>query len=249
MRLVAGIERAYNGYRTEIHPNKKLSTDKYEKYPQATSKYKMKFSHQKRLTSTSKKWHKTQMEVKKVKKTTGVVLGLALLMMFAAVGPVLANGPDEAFGVGNNPNLWMSAPPMAALHNQRGNAGGNIIWVTVVDKTTGASLYSTKWNFFDPSSGGGKMNNAIIATRDTLLQYSADVTAYMSGNPTVNENKWIFLSPEDSGNQYEGHGMVWNFFFGGMLMGGMDATDAAAAATAIANAYPNGGFWNYNFYK
>jgi hypothetical protein len=192
-----------------------------------------------------------------MKKTTGVVLGLALLMIFAAVGPVLANGPDEAFEVGNNPNLWMSTPPMAALHNQRGNAGGNIIWVDIRDKTTGAYLYSEKWNFFDAAAGTGKTNNAIIATIPTLNQFTADNTAYAAGNPTVNDNKWIFLSPEGSGNQYTSptlpalgaHGMTWWFFFGSMRMGGLSSTAASAAATAIAGEYPNGVFWNYNFYK
>jgi hypothetical protein len=191
-----------------------------------------------------------------MKKTT-IVLGLALLMMFAAVGPVLANGPDEAFLVGNNPNLWMSAPPMSALHDSRGNAGGNIIWVEAHDRTTGAYLCSEKWNYFDAAAGAGKMNNAIIATMPTLNQFTADMTAYVAGNPTVNENKWIFMSPEGSGYQYTSttyptlgtHGMIWWFFYGAFRAGNMPSSAASAAALAVAQAYPNGVFWNYNFYK
>jgi hypothetical protein len=179
-----------------------------------------------------------------MKKATVPLLALASLMMFAAVAPVMAIGPEQAFDVGNNPNLWIGG---GAIHNDHGEAGGNILWYKA------SSGYSGKWLLSDPTSGEGKMNDAIIATISIISQFAADQTAFLSGNPTVNENKWIFLSPDGSGNQfayssgpfaaYGSHGILWWLMFFG------PAQRNATQASTIAANYPNGLFWNYNFVK
>lgn len=142
-----------------------------------------------------------------------IVLIMALLMTFAAVAPVLAIGPWEAVEVGNNPNLLTI---LGALKNDRGKAVGVVEWFE-------ASGVWMKMSFFDTVSGQGKANNAITATISTVMQFYIDFHAYMDGKPTVNENKWIILSPEGSGNQYQfpdtpqthnlyllgSHGMIW----------------------------------------
>jgi len=164
-----------------------------------------------------------------VKKAAVLILALALSMMFMTVAPAMAIGPWQALEVGNNPNLWVS---LGALHNSRGEAVGVVLWA----ESSGVWL---KWSFFDALSGQGKANNAIAATLATLAQFSADVTAHINGEPAVNENKWIYLSQEGSGNQYNGHGMVWWLFY--LISGSNDIASYGATR------YPNGVYWKYNF--
>jgi hypothetical protein len=169
-----------------------------------------------------------------VKKATVLIFALALLMMSAVVAPAMAIGPWEALEVGNNPNLWVA---LGALHNSRGEAVGVVVWTEI----SGVSL---KWSFFDTVSGQGKANNAIVATLSTLAQFSADLNAYMNGEPTVNENKWIIMSPDGSGNQYfhptyGWHGTIWWLFYIG--------SGSSSIASYVASLYPNGVYWMYNF--
>jgi len=51
-----------------------------------------------------------------VKKVAAVIFALALLVMFAVVAPVMAIGPEQAFDVGLNPNLWFAS---GGVHNGR----------------------------------------------------------------------------------------------------------------------------------
>jgi len=185
--------------------------------------------------------------VKKVKKAIVTVFVLALIMIFPAVAPVMAIGPDQAFDVGNNPNL---AVVLGLLQNDRGAAQGVVIWV---ESSKG---YLGKWEFFDASEGEGRMNNAINAGILTLIQGGLDENAYVSGNPTVNENKWIFLSPEGSGYQFRFpdtptyheryllgyHGMIYWLFY-------LSFGHTPTLADDVAAAHPDGIFWNYNFVK
>jgi hypothetical protein len=166
-----------------------------------------------------------------VKKAAVLVPTLALLMISAAVAPVMAIGPWQAKDVGKNPNL---VTLLGALKNDRGKAVGVVEWF-------GAQDVLMKMSFFDTVSGQGKANNAINATISTVAQFFTDFLAYMNGEPTVNENKWIILSPEGSGNQFGGHGMIWwlfNYTFGN-----------SATADLVASLYPNGVYWIYNFVK
>ncbi len=179
-----------------------------------------------------------------MKKTAVVVFALALSMMAAVVAPVMAIGPEQAFVVGLNPNLRFAA---GAVHIGRGAAGGNVLWY---ESPNG---YSGKWEYFDATAGRGKINNAIIATISTISQFPADGNLYLAGKPTVNDNKWIYLSPEGSGNHFQfplpsplnalgSHGMIWWLFYLGFGRIVSVADNAAAQ-------YPNGVFWQYNFVK
>jgi hypothetical protein len=185
--------------------------------------------------------------VKKVKKAIVAVFALALIMVFPAVAPVMAIGPDQSFDVGNNPNLTNA---LGALQNHRGAALGYVLWY---ESSKG---FSGRWLFFDAPEGGGKMKNAIDADIYTLTQGSLDEAALLSGNPTVNENKWIFLSSESSGNQFifpdtpayhalyllGSHGMIWWLFYFGF-------GHSSTLANNVAAAHPDGVFWNYNYVK
>jgi len=158
-----------------------------------------------------------------------LMLTLMPLVLSVILPQAMAIGPWHAWEVGNNRNLLVS---LGALHNMRGEAGTPVLWI----ETFG---FWQKWSVFDALSGQGKINNAIPATYETLMQFSDDMIAHMSGNPSVNENKWIYLSPEGSGNQYNGHGMVW--WLGYLISGDPTIADYIAAE------YSNGVFWKYNF--
>lgn len=165
-----------------------------------------------------------------------ILLLFTFFCLLFLAAPVMAIGPWQAGEVGNNPNLSVSN---GGLRDERGEAGGYIVWV---QSTNG---YWLKWLFFDSSSGQGKMNSAIIADIATLAQSSADGLSYANGQNTVNENQWIYLSPDGSGTQYTvpglgTHGMVWWLFYAGFGHSVATANDAASR-------YPNGAFWQYNF--
>ena len=183
-----------------------------------------------------------------MKKATIVILGLTLLVLSAAVAPVMAIGPSGAV---NNENPNFSIDVIDAVHNWRGGAVGQILWTPM--PVGQPHTFWSEMRLLDATSGGGKTKNAIAATRSTFAQWMADITAYGSGEPTVNENKWIFLSPDGSGNQdtfgpngaYGTHGMVWYWLFISFYTGGYE--DPAALASAVAVQFPKGLFWQYNF--
>jgi len=185
-----------------------------------------------------------------VKKATIVILGLALLALSAAVAPVMAIGPSGAV---NNENPNFSIDVIDAVHNWRGGAVGQIIWTPM--PVGQPRTFWSEMRLLDATSGGGKAKNAIAATRSTFAQWVADMTAYGSGEPTVNENKWIFLSPEGSGNQdtfgpngaYGTHGMVWYWLFISLYTGGYSGPAAAEGASALVVQFSKGLFWQYNF--
>ncbi len=122
------------------------------------------------------------------RKILVLVLAFALIMVTSAVGPVMALGPLHAAEVGHNPHLISPFPGIAFME-----PGENTFsWVTptgVIQRDVVASV------------GAGRMNNALIADHN-------DVLAMQAGSP-VYSNKWIYLSGETSGNQYNGHGMFY----------------------------------------
>jgi hypothetical protein len=168
-----------------------------------------------------------------------LVIAVALLAIALFVTPVMAIGPFGASD-NDNPNFWID--PVGAIWNYRGKAVGNIIWSP--QPLGQPRTYWSEWRWFDASSGGGKVNNAIAADMSTIGEWVADMAAYANGLPTVNENRWIFLSPEPSNGP---HGMVWRMMYISYLAGGMSSADAAEAATFAAAQYPKGVFWRYNF--
>ena len=185
-----------------------------------------------------------------MKKAAVFIVALALLTLSAAVAPVMAIGPSGAVD-NDNPNF--SIDVINAIHNWRGGAAGQIIWTPM--PVGQPRTFWSEMRLFDAIAGGGKIKNAIAAWPSTFSQWGVDITAYGKGEPTVNENKWIFLSPEGSGNQYtfgpDGsygtHGMVWYWLYISYRTGGYSGPDAAAQATANVVQYPEGLFWIYNF--
>ena len=163
--------------------------------------------------------------------------------------PVMAIGPMKALEVGKNPNLTMTVTGYNGVINTRGNAGGNVI--TVLDPR-GVWI---KWNWFSASAGKGKFNNAIEAGPPDVPIFdilSADTEAFINGEETELENKWIFMSPEGSGKQIPSpigtHGLVFWMYWG--LAGGIAAMpDSAIFAAEMAALYPDGIYWKYNFIK
>ena len=87
----------------------------------------------------------------------------------------------------------------------------------------------------------GKSNKAIEADLSTLTQYSQDVSASLTDGEIVNEKKCIYMSPEDSGFQFNGHGAIWWFFY--------FAIGDPTLASVIAARYPYGAYWMYTFVK
>ena len=79
-----------------------------------------------------------------------------------------------------------------------------------------------------------------------------DIVAFLNGEETQLENKWIFMSPDGSGKQIPSpigtHGMVFWMYWG--LFGGIGAMpDSAIFAAEHAAEFPDGVFWKYNFIK
>jgi hypothetical protein len=186
----------------------------------------------------------------KVKKTAFLTLAMALLIIGAAAAPVMAIGP---FGAMQNDNPNFSIDPIGAVHNACGKSGVSIIWTPM--PIGGPYTFWSEQRFKIASSGGGQVNNALIADPSTFSQWAADMQAYPLGDPTVNENKWIFLSPDGSdypqypfgpSGSYGTHGMLWFYIFVSMITGGVSGPAAAAGATAAVADYPNGWLWQYN---
>jgi hypothetical protein len=185
-----------------------------------------------------------------VKKGSIAVLALASLVVVAAVAPVMAIGPHGALH-NDNPNFWID--PIGAVHNLCGKSAVDIIWTPM--PLGGPQTFWSEQRFVVASSSGGKVNNALIADPSTFSQWAADMAAYPLGNPTVNENKWILLSPDGSdypqypmgpSGSYGTHGMLWYYIYVSMRTGGFSGPDAAAGATAAVADFPNGWLWQYN---
>ncbi len=161
-------------------------------------------------------------KMKKVLAVAGILLAVAIL-----VSPVMAFGPGQAAEVGNNKNLKILEEEDAVI-NYRGAASGLNTWV--VGETEGDWV---QMRFRDTRDAKGLMNNA-------LMCHLTDV------NPTFllvdNENNWIYLSGDASGqpNQFKGHGTFYLFMV--KLFG---PTDAGAMAIE----YPEGVFYMYNIVK
>ncbi len=171
---------------------------------------------------------------------------LASLTLSIAVSPAIAIGPYGALD-DDNPNFLIDA--IGAVHNNCGQSLVRIIW-TPMPLGRPQSFWSEQ-RFVAARSGGGRVNNAIAADLQTFTQWNDDMQAYANGEPTVNENKWIFLSPDGSGNQasfgpYGTHGMLWFYFYMSLRTIGLSGPPAAAAASTAAANYPEGRFWQYN---
>ena len=176
------------------------------------------------------------------------MIAVFLLAVAMLTTPVMAMGPTKALEVGNNPNLKPTLTGNGAVINC-GNSGNTVI--TVLDPR-GVWI---KWNWFSASAGKGKFKNAVnagpappepgVPIFDIM---EADTQAFLNGEETQLENKWIFMSPEGSGKQFMGHGMAYWMYWG--LAGGMDAMpDSAIFAAEEAAKSPDGIFWKYNFIK
>jgi hypothetical protein len=180
-----------------------------------------------------------------------LMLTIMLLAVTMMVTPVMAVGPTKALEVGKNPNLKPTHTGYGAV-NDCGNSGNGLI--TVLE-----SGVWIKWNWFSASAGQGKFKNAINAgpappepTVPIFVIMEADTQAFLNGEETQLENKWIFMSPDGSGKQISApfgtHGLVFWMFWG--IFGGADAMpDSAIFAAEEAAKYPDGVFWKYNFIK
>ena len=118
------------------------------------------------------------------------VLALALVLLAAPfIGTVMAIGPLKALEVGNNPNVdGFVALGVVMLDDVGPN---NIMWVTPLGMIISLP---------DARKGDGRMNNAIIADHDTVVD--------MQANPAAYDNKWVYLSGTE-GAQWNGHGMFY----------------------------------------
>jgi hypothetical protein len=137
------------------------------------------------------------------KKIFGVFVGVLAVVMLATpmIGTVVAIGPVKAVDVGKNPKIAEENLPMgvAFLDDVGPN---NIMWVNALSLIVSMA---------DARKGSGRMNNAIIANHDTLVD--------MQINPEMYDNKLVYLSgtggeqwdnPTDVPDK-ESHGMLyWN---------------------------------------
>jgi len=78
------------------------------------------------------------------------------------------------------------------------------------------------------------MNDAIIANKDTVDA--------MNANPEDFENKWIYLSGENGGNEYGGHGMFYWWITSARV-----GFPPGQAADSILTRNPDGGFVKTNY--
>jgi hypothetical protein len=130
-----------------------------------------------------------------VREVNKKVLAIALVLLFVAmlvtpiVGTVMAIGPLRALEIGNNPNVdGFVALGVVMLDDVGPN---NIMWVNALGMIISLP---------DARKGGGRMNSAIIADHDTVVD--------MLANPAAYHNKWVYLSGT-GGEQWNGHGMFY----------------------------------------
>ena len=158
-----------------------------------------------------------------MKKAATAIAALTFLMMFTTITPALAVGPTRAAQVGNNPNVFINpVNQKTALNNPLGEkcALDRITW-----------LSNTIFLYVNVSNVNG-LNNAIIADINTVNG--------MIANPSLYENKWIYLSGENAGNNYNGHGM----FYWWIRSQGFSDEQALAS---ILERNPDGGYVKTNY--
>ncbi len=156
-------------------------------------------------------------------KATFLVLIFASLLMSAAVAPVLAVGPTNAAKVGNNPNVFVNPITQRTSLNNPSNdrcALDRITWL-------GNQIFL----YLNVSNVKG-LNNAIIA--------DIRIVEDMIDNPKYYENKWIYLSGENAGNMYNGHGMFY------WWIRSLGFSDEQALASILAR-NPDGGYLKLNY--
>lgn len=158
-----------------------------------------------------------------MKKAATAIVALIFLMMFTAIAPALAVGPTRAALVGNNPNVFINrVNQKTALNTPLGEkcALDRITW-----------LRNTIFLYINVSNVNG-LNNAIIADINTVNG--------MIANPSLYENKWIYLSGENAGFNYDGHGM---FYWWIRSQGFSDER----ALASILERNPDGGYVKTNY--
>lgn len=116
-----------------------------------------------------------------MKKVAVLVLMFASLMISAVVAPVFAVGPWQAEEVGNNPKFGVNL--LAGRVFLDTPSGDRIGWGDEV-----------RSHYVNALHAEGIMNTAIDADINTFRAILA--------NPAYFENKWIYLSGENSGNWY-----------------------------------------------
>lgn len=111
------------------------------------------------------------------KKVLGIFVCILTVVMLSSsiIGAVMAIGPLKALEVGKNPNVDGSAPMGFVMLDDVGP--NNFFWLN----GPGVIIFGA-----DAVKGEGRMNNAIIADHDTVVE--------MQTNPALYENKWIYLS-------------------------------------------------------
>ncbi len=158
-----------------------------------------------------------------MKKIIVLVFAFSFLITSCAVAPVLAIGPTKAAEVGNNPNVFINpVNQKTALNTPNGDH-------SALDRVTWFG--NTVFLYLNVSNVKG-LNNAIIADISTVETMIAD--------PSYFENKWIYLSGENSGNAFNGHGM----FYWWIRANGF--SDEQALASILAR-NPEGGYVKTNY--
>jgi hypothetical protein len=128
-------------------------------------------------------------EAKKKVPVIAVALMAVAMLAIPIIGTVIAIGPLKALEVGKNPNVdGIVALGVVMLDDVGPN---NIMWVNALGMIISLP---------DAKKGSGKMNNAIIADHDTVVD--------MQANPAAYNNKWVYLSGT-GGAQWNGHGMFY----------------------------------------
>jgi len=167
-----------------------------------------------------------------VKKAAVVVLAFALLMMFAAVAPVMAMGPLKAQDVGHNPNL-SGAPGSGIAHLDGGKSGNTFMFINA-GPWEGMIFHDCK-----TTTGNGRMNNAIVVTIAVMMDFTV--------HPELYYNEWMFFSGDNSGSQFNNpiddpdvgpHGMLYWF---------AEKAFGAGYGPAVVAEHPDGVFVNWHF--
>ncbi len=169
-----------------------------------------------------------------MKKVIIAILALALLLAASTVAPVAAIGPTRAAEVGKNPNVFINpVNQKTALNTPNGDKSG-------LDRNTW--YHETIFLYLNVSNVNGITNNAAIADIDTVKG--------MVNSPEDYENKWIYLSGEDSDILYDdpaddpligSHGM----FYWWIRLGSGFSHEQALASIEARN--PEGGLVKLNF--
>lgn len=166
-------------------------------------------------------------------KAAAAIFALAFLAILTATTPAIAVGPTQAPNVGKNPNVFINpANHKTALNTPNGDQ-------SALDRITwyGNQIIL----YFNASNVKGVLNNALIADIDTVKA--------MNSNPGLFENKWIYLSGENSGNAYDDPNDVPNVGSHGMFYWWIRSQGFSheAALASIAARNPDGGLAKFNY--